>query len=286
MLHGLSAYGDEQSSDNEDSPADVGSSSLGGIGYNKRWTANKADDAPLNLAADAFSGPTSSNKAQIVIKKPHHLKTHPRVPLHDTARSTAGIETRFSEVSVDTGNEPEDELSSIRKALQPPPIPGVDDWGIPLEPNGECDPSIEAKLAQFHALKRDPSNPKHFNDSLMANRSFRNPHLYTKLVEFVDVNERTTNFPKNLWDPEDIEEEWYAHRLAEYQKQRSEQQSSTHGAGKRTHLEFTSSKPLQSSSSTLLSSKPRQKDQRSADYQSRYQPYGHGSGREKGSRRK
>lgn len=56
-------------------------------------------------------------------------------------------------------------------------------------------------------------NPKHFNDSLMANRSFRNPHLYAKLVEFVDVDERTTNFPKSIWDPTDVREDWYADQI-------------------------------------------------------------------------
>lgn len=64
-------------------------------------------------------------------------------------------------------------------------------------------------------LKRDPDNPKHFNDSLMSNRSFRNPHLYMRLVEFVDVDERATNFPKDLWDPVDVREEWYADRIGE-----------------------------------------------------------------------
>lgn len=71
----------------------------------------------------------------------------------------------------------------------------------------------QAKLAQFHALKRDQQNPKHFNDSLMSNRSFRNPHLYTKLVEFVDVDERATNFPKEVWDPDDVKEDWFADKI-------------------------------------------------------------------------
>lgn len=74
-------------------------------------------------------------------------------------------------------------------------------------------PLTQAKLATFQALKRDPVNPKHFNDSLMANRSFRNPHLYAKLVEFVDVDESTTNFPKDLWDPQDVDDDWYADRI-------------------------------------------------------------------------
>lgn len=47
----------------------------------------------------------------------------------------------------------------------------------------------------------------------MANRSFRNPHLYAKLVEFADVDESATNFPKDVWDPHDIREEWRADRI-------------------------------------------------------------------------
>jgi hypothetical protein len=50
----------------------------------------------------------------------------------------------------------------------------------------------------------------------MSNRSFRNPHLYAKLVEFVDVNERITNFPKDLWDPDDVRPEWFADRIGMY----------------------------------------------------------------------
>ena len=47
----------------------------------------------------------------------------------------------------------------------------------------------------------------------MSNRSFRNPHLYAKLVEFANVDERTTNFPTSLWDPNDNRPEWFADRI-------------------------------------------------------------------------
>ena len=36
-----------------------------------------------------------------------------------------------------------DDLARIRALLRPPPIHGVRDWGIPPEPEGECDPGIE-----------------------------------------------------------------------------------------------------------------------------------------------
>ncbi|EGO03629.1 hypothetical protein SERLA73DRAFT_130025 [Serpula lacrymans var. lacrymans S7.3] len=141
--------------------------------------------------------------------------------------------------------EPSDELVRTRALLRPPPIPGLLDWGIPSESKTPCDVTIEAKLAQFHALKRDPTNPKHFNDSLMSNRSFHNPHLYAKLVEYVDVNERTTNFPKDTWDPNDVEPEWFANSIAEVQKARSEKASTSEG--KRSQIDFTSSKASSSS---------------------------------------
>lgn len=41
---------------------------------------------------------------------------------------------------------PQDELTRIRALLRPPPIPGADDWGIPPEPTGACDPEIEVRL--------------------------------------------------------------------------------------------------------------------------------------------
>lgn len=47
----------------------------------------------------------------------------------------------------------------------------------------------------------------------MSNRSFRNPHLYATLVDFVDVDERTTNFQTSIWDPNDVEPEWFADRI-------------------------------------------------------------------------
>jgi len=138
-----------------------------------------------------------------------------------------------------TSREPIDEITRIRQLLRPPPIPGLKDWGIPPETQQPCDPAIATKLAHFRELKRDPDNPKHFNDSLMSNRSFRNPHLYAKLVEFVDIDERTTNFPRDIWDPNDVRGEWFADNIAEHQKKRYEQQSAAQSSSKRSHIEFT-----------------------------------------------
>ncbi|KAI0716329.1 HCNGP-like protein-domain-containing protein, partial [Earliella scabrosa] len=168
-----------------------------------------------------------------------------------------------------------DESTRVRQLLRPPPIPGLSDWGIPPEPTEPCDESIKAKISNFLALKRDPHNPRHFNDSLMANRAFRNPHLYTKLVEFVDVDERTTNFPQHIWDPLDVKEEWYADRIAEAQKAHSEATSAAQHSSKRARIDFASAGPSSSSSSSAARSD-------GGKHGARHQPYRPGGGRSEG----
>ncbi|KAI0792574.1 hypothetical protein C8Q75DRAFT_607847 [Abortiporus biennis] len=182
--------------------------------------------------------------------------------------------------------EGEDELTRIRALLLPPPIPGLKDWGIPPEPEGvEPDEEIKSKLTQFQTLKHSPIHPKHFNDSLMSNRSFRNPHLYTKLVEFVDVDERSSNFGDYGEEGilglkvDEIKEDWFADRIASLQKLRSEQQSSSststsHNTKSRSHIDFTTSK----SKSTFASSvaKSSTKTHHYSSTSGRYQPYGGG----------
>jgi len=216
-------------------------------------------------------------KSQVVIRRPPPIKGHPRAHISDdltedlqpdaNAQASGSSTVLSNDASSSTTDDSPDELTRIRSLLRPPPIPGLDDWGIPRQSTEPCDPAIEAKLAQFNALKRDPQNPKHFNDSLMSNRSFRNPHLYAKLVEFVDVDERTTNFPLDIWNPEDVQDEWFADRIAERQKVRSEQQAAAQSSSKRSRIDFakeaTSGRPV------------REKD---TGKKSRFEPYGAGGG--------
>lgn len=147
---------------------------------------------------------------------------------------------------VDLDGPDQDEITRIRRLLKPPAIKGLIDWGIPPETSEPCDPALVAKFEQFRTMKTQKN--MHFNDSLMSNRSFRNPHLYAKLVEFVDVNETTTNFPKEVWDPFDFKEEWYADNIAASQKAESERQSAAeaNSATSQRNINFTSSQDTKS----------------------------------------
>ncbi|CAE6416236.1 unnamed protein product [Rhizoctonia solani] len=130
-----------------------------------------------------------------------------------------------------------DDLTQIRALLQPPPIPGVEDFGIPPPSGDPVDAELAAKISKFLALKQQGT---HFNDILMKNKSFNNPHIYAKLVDFVEVDETGTNFPKSMWDPHDIQPEWYAEEIASAQKKRGAEAASAQAPGKRARIAFDS----------------------------------------------
>lgn len=77
-------------------------------------------------------------------------------------------------------------------------------WGISTEqfrllsdtsseqPPMPVSPIVQANLERFHELKKQGI---HFNENLMGNRSFKNPHVYSQLVEFLDIDETRSNLP-------------------------------------------------------------------------------------------
>src|SRR3954471_15701164 len=81
---------------------------------------------------------------------------------------------------------------------------------------------MQAKVDQFHALRADGT---HFNIHLYKSKAFRNPHIYAKLVEFVDLDEIGSNFPKETFDPHGFPPETYADELIETQKRRAEERA-------------------------------------------------------------
>ncbi|KAG8784095.1 hypothetical protein FRC20_004572 [Serendipita sp. 405] len=124
-----------------------------------------------------------------------------------------------------------------RRYLMPPPVAGMVNWGIPTSTESANDPGLEAKFKRFADLKEQG---KHFNESLMTNKAFKNPHLYAKLVEFVNVEESTTNYPSHIWDPFQVRKEWFSDTIADTQKQKYEQTQASQVSGKRTKIDFVS----------------------------------------------
>ncbi|KAG0052527.1 hypothetical protein BGZ83_002457 [Gryganskiella cystojenkinii] len=131
----------------------------------------------------------------------------------------------------------------MRSLLRPKPIPGVESFGIPPEPDGEADEDVQIKIEGFQRVKEQRGI--HFNQSLMKNKNFRNPHIYASLVEFVALNEFGSNFEKSeFFDFEGYGPESYAAGLAEAQKMAAERLAQQQQNFARSHLPFVPGQAL------------------------------------------
>jgi len=67
-------------------------------------------------------------------------------PVSDDGTSSGRVDLDGEVAGEDTGDGSGD-LGKIRHVLCPPPIPDVDDWGIPSESQQPCDPEVEVSAA-------------------------------------------------------------------------------------------------------------------------------------------
>ena len=101
------------------------------------------------LTSRALLVSAGMTKPPVVIRRPVHAKPHPRARItedEEQAPSTSASSSTAVPVAPDQDTGlPTDELTRIRALLRPPPIPGVEDRGIPREPTGRCDPDVEVR---------------------------------------------------------------------------------------------------------------------------------------------
>lgn len=97
----------------------------------------------------------------------------------------------------------------------------------------------QAKLRHFHALR---AQGVFFNNSLQSNKSFRNPSILSKLVDFVNVDEKMSAIPLDIWSSSHgVSPQAWAASIAERQKQESEERERAQQRGKRSGIDFSSS---------------------------------------------
>ncbi|KAF9208782.1 hypothetical protein BGZ49_007532 [Haplosporangium sp. Z 27] len=168
-----------------------------------------------SAAADVYNTPIGGRSPQVPSVDGVHIADESRV----VGESEDDKDDGDSEVGSHKWHN--NRIKLMKSLLRPKPIPGVENFGIPPSPESEVNPDVQAKMEQFHHVK--VTRGIHFNQSLMKNKNFRNPHIYASLVEFVALNEIGSNFEKTeFFDFEGYGPESYATGIAESQKQASE----------------------------------------------------------------
>lgn len=96
-------------------------------------------------------------------------------------------------------------------------------FALPPEPKTKSNPKLQemvSTIVQKIELKPDYD----LNQYIQQKKSFRNPSIYDKLIQFCGLNELGTNFPKDFYDTSVYGPESYFEELAKAQKIEMEKQ--------------------------------------------------------------
>ncbi|ORX52851.1 HCNGP-domain-containing protein [Hesseltinella vesiculosa] len=118
------------------------------------------------------------------------------------------------------------------------------DLGICPEPTTLVDPDRLEKMEHFQKLRR---SGQRLNKHLQNNKSFRNPNIQTKLMEFCQVNETGSNFPLEQYNPDGFPASSYLDGILEVQARLAEEKAKQ----PRTRVEFVSSQPPAKNTSSM-----------------------------------
>ncbi|CAH1408016.1 unnamed protein product [Nezara viridula] len=91
----------------------------------------------------------------------------------------------------------------------------LDDDFFP-EPKGTCDPQLQEKITKMMMKMKDTDCD--WNSVIQNKKSFRNPSIYEKLIEFCGINEFGTNYQTEVYDPNKWEKGSFYDELYEVQK--------------------------------------------------------------------
>ncbi|KAJ1973002.1 hypothetical protein H4R35_004357 [Dimargaris xerosporica] len=128
-------------------------------------------------------------------------------------------------------------LTQRQQLLCPPQLADVKDWGIPPEPPGNADPDVQARFSQWQTMMADGTD---FNTQLYCNKSFRNPHLCAKFIEFLELDEFGSNFPTAVFDPRALSRAQYLEDMARAQQAQADRHKAA-ADRTRTAIDFVAS---------------------------------------------
>ena len=123
---------------------------------------------------------------------------------HDEKMETSDIEEideSAESINFDAASEYSSQLlrrmscsgAELQELQLPPPPPG--------QPDARTIHKVRGALhkMQHHGLDA--------NENIKQKKSFRNPSIYQKLIDFLDIDEGGSNFPKDVFDPKRFRED-------------------------------------------------------------------------------
>ncbi|PFX30314.1 SAP30-binding protein-like [Stylophora pistillata] len=117
-------------------------------------------------------------------------------------------------------------------------IPEIKMPQLPPEPTGRCSNSLQEKVQTL--LEKTHQENLDLNTNIQNRKKYRNPSIYKKLLQYLNIDETGSNYPKSLFDPTCWPEESYYENLSKAQKEAYERKEKEKAKQARTQVEFVS----------------------------------------------
>ena len=121
-----------------------------------------------------------------------------------------------SEAGSETTEKVEDRKDETNRKVSTTVEAWTEGVKLPPEPPGQCNPKLQESITSLY--KRKISTGYDMNAVIQNKKAFRNPSIYEKLIQFCNIDEHGTNFPKDLYDGHLFGPESYYDELAKVQK--------------------------------------------------------------------
>lgn len=129
-----------------------------------------------------------------------------------------------------------------------------DEIEIPPPPAGKCPAKLQDKISGlFEKMRREGLD---MNAKIQRRKDFRNPSIYEKLIEFMGIDEKGSNYPPEVYDPHAWGKESFYDALDKAQKLDMEKREKERKD--RTKIEFvTGTKRPPSATDAMIDDKKR-----------------------------
>ncbi|CAL8081412.1 unnamed protein product [Calicophoron daubneyi] len=184
----LMGQSNDNGSDTDESKHESDLSSLG-----KQVVGNVGEASPPTDSKE-FPFLNLTEPATILISK-RQLKEPIRVLSQDQLFAAQQASSHTPN-PVDTA-APTTETNKDQSPKERIPMPEVQ---LPPEPAGHCPMELQEKVdREVRRMRLDISYDP--NRAIQDNKAFRNPSIYEKLISFLNIDEKGTNFPPDIYNP-------------------------------------------------------------------------------------
>lgn len=169
-----------------------------------------------------YSNPEEKQtKAELLIPKPKKSKQSKKLKLvsyHDNEEMQEDITDEDDEDESEEEEAKEDQDEEVQESSDKDKYESfVKKYGysLPPEPTAKLDSKFQEKISNLY--QKIANHGFDLNKYIQDKKEFRNPSIYEKLIKFCEIEEQSTNFPEDIYNPK-IYEAMNYEELAKAQK--------------------------------------------------------------------